>query len=54
MIDKTAEEQAAIKRAGKAGGEYLESIGKVDLSSLTEDEWLTFIECIVTEWSIPF
>lgn len=54
MNDKTPEETASIKRAGRAGGEYLDSIGKVDLSQLTEEEWLTFIECVVTEWSIPF
>jgi hypothetical protein len=30
------------------GGEYLESIGKSDLATLTETEWDTFVEVIVT------
>jgi Family of unknown function (DUF6511) len=33
---------------GKAGGEYLESLGKADLIALTEDEWDIFVEVIVT------
>ena len=30
------------------GGEYLDSIGKTDLETLEPDEWLTFVETIVT------
>jgi hypothetical protein len=33
---------------GQLGGEYLESIGKSDLATLTETEWDVFIEAVVT------
>ena len=48
MIDPTPNEQAAFVRGGKIGGEYLDSIGKTDLETLQPEEWLTFIEVIVT------
>ena len=28
------------------GGEYLQEIGKTDLALLTQEEWLTFLQCI--------
>jgi len=48
MIDLTPNERAAMAEGGKAGGEYLESIRKTDLVALTEAEWDTFVEVIVT------
>ena len=48
MIDPTPNETAAMIAGGKAGGEYLESIGKTDLVALTEAEWDTFVVAIVT------
>jgi len=48
MIDPTPNEKAAMDHGGRMGGEYLESIGKTDLLSLTPEEWNTFIECVVT------
>jgi hypothetical protein len=48
MVDPTQHELEAIMAAGGYGGEYLDSLGKTDLAALTEDEWLTFVECIVT------
>ena len=48
MIDPTPNERAAMIAGGKAGGEYLESIGKTDFVALTEAEWDTFVEVIVT------
>lgn len=48
MIDPTPNEQAALIEGGKAGGAYLESIGKTDLVTLTEAEWDTFVEAVVT------
>jgi hypothetical protein len=48
MIDPTPNERAAMSVGGMAGGEYLESIGKTDLVTLTEGEWDTFVEVIVT------
>ena len=48
MIDPTPNEQAAIVAGGQLGGEYLESLGKTDLVTLTEAEWTTFVEAVVT------
>ena len=48
MIDPTPNERAAIAHGGAMGGEYLESIGKTDLAGLTDTEWLSFVEAVVT------
>ena len=48
MIDPTPNEKAAFVHGGCCGGEYLDSIGKTDLEMLNPDEWLTFIEAVVT------
>jgi hypothetical protein len=48
MIDPTPNEKAAFVRGGELGGEYLDRIGKTDLEMLQPEEWLTFIEVIVT------
>ena len=48
MIDPTPNEIAAMVAGGEAGGEYLESLGRTDLALLTEHEWDTFVEAIVT------
>jgi hypothetical protein len=48
MIDPTPNEKAAFVRGGEMGGEYLDSIGKTDLETLQPEEWLTFIEAVVT------
>lgn len=48
MIDPTPNEIAAMIAGGKAGGEYLDSLGKTDLAMLSEQEWDIFVEAIVT------
>jgi hypothetical protein len=48
MIDPTPNEKAAFVHGGDLGGEYLDSIGKTDLASLGREEWLTFVEAVVT------
>ena len=48
MIDPTPNEKAAFVHGGAMGGEYLDSIGKTDLGTLKPEEWLTFIEAVVT------
>ncbi len=48
MIDPTPNEQAAIRKGGMMGGEVLDSLGRTDLALLSETEWLTFVEAIVT------
>jgi hypothetical protein len=48
MIDPTPNEKVAFVHGGAMGGEYLDSIGKTDLESLSQDEWLTFVEVVIT------
>ena len=48
MIDPTPNESEAMSVGGQQGGEYLESIGRSDLRTLTETEWDRFIDAIVT------
>jgi len=48
MIDPTPNESEAMTVGGQQGGEYLESIGKTDLASLTETEWDRFLDAVVT------
>lgn len=46
----------ALIEAGKAGGEYVDTLGK-KTEDMTYEEYMTFIEVIVTAWienSIPF
>jgi hypothetical protein len=48
MIDPTPNEKAAFVQGGEMGGEYLDSIAKTDLDGLSREEWLTFVEAVVT------
>ena len=48
MIDPTPNEAEAMTVGGQQGGEYLETIGKSDLATLTETEWDRFIDVVVT------
>ncbi|MEI7601188.1 MAG: DUF6511 domain-containing protein [Aestuariivirga sp.] len=48
MIDPTPNEKAAMTHGGQMGGEYLDSLGKTDLATLTVLEWDCFIEMVVT------
>lgn len=50
MVDPDEHEIAAIAAASPMPGEYLESIGKTDLAVLTESEWLTLLEVIITAY----
>lgn len=47
MPDWTKHEEAALEEASANGGEYLESIKKTDLATLTPEEWGLFVESIV-------
>lgn len=47
MIDKTPNEQLAIKNGMQKGGEYIHEIGKYDLSTFSEAEALRFCECVI-------
>ena len=48
MIDPTPNEMQAMSVGGQYGGEYLESIGKSDLATLTETEWDCFLDAVIT------
>lgn len=48
MIDATDREIAALQAASPLAGEYLESIGKTDIGAMSLEEWMTFLEVVVT------
>lgn len=48
MIDPTPNEAEAMTVGGQMGGEFLESIGKSDLATLTETEWDCFLDAVIT------
>lgn len=48
MRDPTENEKAAMVQAGINGGEYLDEIKKTDLAKMSDKEWDTFVEAIVT------
>ena len=50
MVDPDEHEIAAIEAASPMAGEYLESIGMTDLAVLTEAEWMTLLEVVVTAY----
>jgi len=50
MIDPTHNERAALLHGAAMAGEYLESLGKTDLTQLGVEEWRTLIEVIVTAY----
>ena len=46
-MDWTKKEDQMLLAAGKAGGEYLESINTTDLAKLNKDQWLAFLRSVV-------
>ena len=46
-MDWTKKEDQMLLAAGKAGGEYLESINTTDLAKLKKDQWLAFLRSVV-------
>lgn len=51
MIDPTPHEIAAIEAASDPAGQYIESLGRSDMATWSRDEWLGFIEVVVTGYS---
>jgi hypothetical protein len=49
QAERSAVDQQARDHAGAKGGEYLESIGRMDLGSLAPDEWTTFLDILFRE-----
>jgi hypothetical protein len=48
VVDPDELEMAAIAATSPMAGGYLESIGNTDLAVLTEGEWLTLSEVVIT------
>ncbi len=48
MTDPNENEIAALQAASPVAGEYLDSLGKTDLAVLSQGEWMTLIEVIVS------
>ncbi len=56
-MEWNTEQRVAISKAGLAGGQYLDAIGRTDLARMSEDEWKYFIETIIREYEtqmVPF
>jgi hypothetical protein len=51
MVDPTETEAAGMSEAGIAGYEYLQSINKVTVTDMTDDEWKNFIDAICTTYT---
>ena len=51
MTPEDAHEVNAIEYGGRMGGEYLESIGKFNLTELSKEEWQMFCQCICTNYA---
>lgn len=51
-IDLDAFEEAARDDAGEMAGAYLDTIGKTDLASLTEEEWKGFLHQVLVGFEI--
>jgi hypothetical protein len=50
MIDPNKHENNALAQACLSGGAYVETIGKTDLASWTEQEWAALIDVVVTSF----
>ncbi len=50
MIDPNKHEINALLAASISGGAFVETIGKTDLTSWTEQEWAALIDVVVTSF----
>lgn len=46
MHNPTPHEIEAMRDAGDRAGEHLDRLGKTDLATMDENEWMTFIETV--------
>ncbi|WP_316227704.1 DUF6511 domain-containing protein [Bradyrhizobium sp. SZCCHNR3015] len=46
----SAHELFALDEAGEVAGAYLESIGKFDLTQLSQAEWMAFLKTILDSY----
>lgn len=50
MIDPHPLKLSALDNVSVMAGEYLESLGKTDLATLSLGEWMAFLNVAVTAW----
>lgn len=48
MSDPTQTEIEGMFAGANQGGAFLDQLGKTDLAALSPDEWMSFIEAVVT------
>lgn len=48
LEDMTKREIEAMYDAGASGGAYLDGLGKTDMATFTEDEWMSLVDAICT------
>jgi Family of unknown function (DUF6511) len=48
MDNPTKHEIGAMYDAAEKGGEFLNNLGKTDLATMTQDEWMQFVESVCT------
>lgn len=52
MTPEERHEWNAILHGGAMGGEYLDSLGKTDLATLTLDEWKEFLSVVCLNYDV--
>lgn len=51
MTNLSDKEIASILAVGPRAGAHLEALGKTDLATMTEEEWMGFIEAVVMAYA---
>jgi hypothetical protein len=51
MIDPTNHEIAAIQAASQPAGEYIEELGETDMATWSNDQWMGFLETVITAYT---
>jgi Family of unknown function (DUF6511) len=50
LKDLTFHEKNSLSDAGTDAGKYLEQLGKFDLASLSDQEWMQFLSIVLTKY----
>jgi hypothetical protein len=50
MYHLTRERALAVEDAARCAGAFLNALGKVNLSTMTQDEWMSFITTVCVEY----
>jgi hypothetical protein len=51
MVDPTEHEIAALLEASQPAGEYIEALGRTDMATWSHDQWMSFLETVVTAYA---